>query len=120
MLAPHLPIDTPGSPLNGIAAFACAFVIVLILAGLAGACGVSAGRQDARCARSTGCSARCSACCAALLVLLAVAIVVSYTPAAASTAWRESQGAVWLHAILRELVPLVAPDAIAAARRRSV
>src|SRR4029453_5727656 len=35
MLAPHLPIGTPGSPLNGVAAFAAAFLVVLILSGLA-------------------------------------------------------------------------------------
>ncbi len=34
-LAPHLPIGMPGSALNGIAAFACAFLVILIVAGLA-------------------------------------------------------------------------------------
>ena len=45
-----------------------------------------------------------------LLVLLAIAIVVAHTPASSSAAWRESHGAVWLDAMLRELMPLVAPE----------
>ena len=44
-----------------------------------------------------------------VLVLLALATVVAFTPASASPAWRESQGADWLNSILRELVPSLAP-----------
>jgi hypothetical protein len=44
-----------------------------------------------------------------VLVLLALATIVAYTPATASPAWRESQGAAWLNSILRELVPSLAP-----------
>jgi membrane protein required for colicin V production len=55
-----------------------------------------------------------------LLVLLAIAIVVAHTPAASSAAWRESHGAVWLDAMLRELMPLVAPDATDAPPQRTV
>src|SRR5438067_348674 len=40
-LAPHLPLGTPGSHLNAIAAFACAFLIVLVIWGI-GARAVSA------------------------------------------------------------------------------
>ena len=119
LLAPHLPIGTAGSPLNGIAAFACAFVIVLILSGLA-ARAVSAlvGKTLLRpLDRLLG---AVFGLLRGVLVLLAVAIVVSYTPAASSSAWRESHGAVWLNAILRDLVPLVAPDAIEAPAGRTV
>jgi len=119
VLAPHLPIGTPGSPLNGIAAFACAFLIVLILSGLA-ARAVSAlvGKTLLRpLDRLLGAA---FGVLRGVLVLLAVAIVVSYTPAASAAAWRESHGAVWLNAILRELVPLVAPDAIEAPAGRTV
>ena len=35
--------------------------------------------------------------------------IVSFTPASASPAWRESQGAEWLNSILRELLPSLAP-----------
>ncbi|HEY2190487.1 MAG TPA: CvpA family protein [Caldimonas sp.] len=119
VLAPHLPVGTPGSPLNGIAAFAAAFLVVLILSGLA-ARAVSAlvGKTLLRpLDRLLG---AVFGFLRGLLVLLAVAIVVSYTPVASSTAWRESHGAVWLNAILGELVPLVSPDSIAPATKRSV
>jgi hypothetical protein len=62
MLAPHLPIGTAGSPLNGIAAFAAAFVIVLILCGLA-ARAVSA-LVGKTLLRPPDCSAQRSAFCA--------------------------------------------------------
>jgi membrane protein required for colicin V production len=119
VLAPHLPIGTPGSPLNGIAAFAAAFLVVLILSGLA-ARAVSAlvGKTLLRpLDRLLG---AVFGFLRGLLVLLAVTIVVSYTPVASSTAWRESHGAVWLNAILRELVPLIAPGAIAPPAKHSV
>ena len=45
-----------------------------------------------------------------VLVLLALATIVSYTPATASPAWRESQGAAWLNSILRELMPFISPE----------
>jgi membrane protein required for colicin V production len=111
VLAPHLPVGVPGSPLNGVAAFACAFVIVLILAGFA-ARAVSAlvGKTLLRpLDRLLG---AVFGVLRGVLVLLALAIVVSYTPLASSDAWRDSRGALWLTAALRELLPLVAPDAL--------
>ena len=45
----------------------------------------------------------------AYVVLLVLALVVSYSPAAMSPAWRESHGAAWLGSILGELTPFVAP-----------
>src|SRR6476619_4828963 len=108
VLAPHLPIGMPGSPLNGIAAFACAFLIVLVLWGL-GARAVSAlvGKTLLRpLDRLLG---AVFGVARGVLVLLALAAVISYTPASASDAWRESHGAVWLNAIVHELMPLLAP-----------
>ena len=108
MLAPHLPLGTPGSPLNGIAAFACAFVIVLVLWGLgaravAALVGKTLLRPLDRLLGAVFGLAR------GVLVLLALAAIVSFTPAGASLAWRESQGAAWLDAMLRELLPSLAP-----------
>ncbi|HEY2558408.1 MAG TPA: CvpA family protein [Caldimonas sp.] len=119
LLAPHLPIATPGSPLNNIAAFAAAFLIVLILSGLAArAISALVGKTLLRpLDRLLG---AVFGILRGLLVLLAVAIVVSFTPLASSTAWRESYGAVWLNTILHELVPLVAPNAIEPPAQRSV
>ena len=108
VLAPHLPIGTPGSPLNGIAAFACAFLIVLVLWGL-GARAVSAlvGKTLLRpLDRLLG---AVFGLVRGVLVLLALATIISFTPATASPAWRESQGAAWLNSILREVLPSLAP-----------
>jgi membrane protein required for colicin V production len=108
-LAPHLPIGAPGSPLNGIAAFACAFLVVLVLWGL-GARGVSAliGKTLLRpLDRLLG---AIFGLARGVLVLLALATIVSYTPATTSEAWRESRGAAWLNSILRELMPLISPE----------
>jgi membrane protein required for colicin V production len=119
MLAPHLPIGAPGSPLNGIAAFAVAFVIVLVLCGLA-ARAVSAlvGKTLLRpLDRLLGAA---FGVLRGILVLLVTAIVVSYTPAASSAAWRESRGAVWLNAVLHDLLPLVSPERIEPPTGRNV
>jgi membrane protein required for colicin V production len=111
LIAPHLPVGAPGSALNGIAAFACAFLIALILSGLAArAISALVGKTLLRpLDRLLG---AVFGVLRGLLVLLALAIVVAYTPIGSSAAWRESHGAAWLNTILRELVPLVAPEAI--------
>ena len=101
-------IGTPGSPLNGIAAFACAFLVVLVLWGLgaravAALVGKTLLRPLDRLLGAVFGLAR------GLLVLLALATIVLYTPASASPAWRESQGAAWLNSILHELLPSLAP-----------
>ncbi len=94
--------------MNGIVAFACAFLIVLVLWGL-GARAVSAlvGKTPLRpLDRLLGAvfgEAR------GVLVLLALATIVSFTPATASAAWRESHGAAWLNSIVRELMPSFSP-----------
>ena len=109
LLAPHLPIGTAGSSLNGIAAFACAFLIVLVLWGL-GARAVSAlvGKTLLRpLDRLLG---AVFGLARGVLVLLALAIFVAYTPAAGAQAWRESHGAAWLDSIVRELLPSLLPS----------
>ena len=108
VLAPHIPVGTPGSPLNVIVAFASAFLVVLILSGFA-ARGVSAlvGKTVLRpLDRFLG---ALFGVARALLVLLVLAAVVSFTPAMTSDAWRESHGAAWLDSIVRELMPRGSP-----------
>ena len=110
LLGPHLPVGTPGSPLNGIAAFACAFLVVLVLWGF-GARAVSSlvGKTLLRpLDRLLG---ALFGLARGVLVLLALTMIVAYTPAAASPAWRESQGAAWLNSVLREMLPSLAPSA---------
>jgi membrane protein required for colicin V production len=109
LLAPHLPIGAPGSPLNGIAAFACAFLVVLVLWGIA-ARAVSAlvGKTLLRpLDRLLG---ALFGLARGVLVLLVLAMIVSYTPATASPAWRQSVGAAWLSSILGGAMPFVAPE----------
>ena len=118
-IAPHLSIGSPGSSLNGIAAFAIAFLIALVVCGLA-ARAVSAlvGKTPLKpLDRLLGIA---FGVLRGVLVLLAVAIVVGHTPASSSAAWRGSYVAGWLDAMLRELMPLVAPDANEPAQRRTV
>jgi len=117
LLAPHLPIGTPGSPLNGLAAFACAFLIVLVLWGL-GARAVSALVRKTLLRPVDRLLGAVFGLARAVLVLLVLAMLVSYTSVSASPAWRESQGARWLNSILGQLVPsLVSPSREPAARR---
>ena len=117
LIAPHLSIASPS--LNHIAAFAIAFVIALVVCGLA-ARAISAliGKTPLKpLDRLLGAA---FGVLRGLLVLLVIAIVVAHTPAASSAAWRESHGAAWLNAMLHELMPLVAPDAPDAQPQRSV
>jgi membrane protein required for colicin V production len=116
LLAPHLPIGSPGSPLNALAAFACAFLVVLVLWGF-GARAVSALVRKTLLRPVDRLLGAVFGLARGVLVLLVLAMVVSYTPAGASPAWRESQGARWLNAILGQLVPSLAPlNTVPAAR----
>ncbi len=105
----HLPIGAPGSPLNSIAAFACAFLLVLVLWGLgtravSALVGKSLLRPLDRLLGAVFGLAR------GVLVLLALATIVAYTPATTSPAWRESHGAAWLNSILHQLLPSLVPE----------
>jgi membrane protein required for colicin V production len=107
-LAPYLPIGSRESALNGVAAFACAFLLVLVLWGL-GARVVSAfvGRTLLR-PLDRGLGAVFGLLRGAV-VLLAIATLFAFTPLGETEAWRGSVGAVWLNAVLRELLPLASP-----------
>jgi membrane protein required for colicin V production len=107
-LAPYLPIGSRGSALNGVAAFACAFVLVLVLSGLlARIVSALVGRTLLR-PLDRGLGALFGLL-RGVVVLLAVATLFAFTPLGTAEAWRDSVGAVWLNAMLRELVPLVSP-----------
>src|SRR6516165_4888494 len=113
MIAPHLSIAAPS--LNHIAAFA----IALVVCGLAArAISALVGKTPLKpLDRLLGAA---FGVLRGLLVLLAIAIVVAHTPASSSAAWRESHAAVWLDAMLRELMPLVAPEMTEPTLRRAV
>lgn len=110
-LAPVLPVGTAGGALNHAVAFALAFVVALLLWALA-----------SRLLRALIHATPLQAVDRVLgggfgllrgaVLLLAVATVVLLTPAQGAPAWRHSQGAAWLTAVLSGLKPVL-PDAIA-------
>jgi membrane protein required for colicin V production len=103
LLAPYLPIGSAGSALNRGVAFASAFLVVLVLWSLAVSALIAATplRLLDRFFGALFGLAR------GVLVLLAIALLLSLSPAGQMKEWRESQGAFWLNAILRELAPLL-------------
>ena len=115
-VAPHLPIGAAGSGLNRGAAFASAFLAVLIVWSLL-ARGVSAliGATPLRpLDRLLGAAFGLAR---GVVVLLVVATLVAYTPLARSEAWRQSVGAVWLGEMLHGLLPLVPAGSASPLRR---
>ena len=107
LLAPHLPVGEAGSTLNRGAAFACAFLGVLVVWSLAARAVASLiGKTPLRpLDRLLGAVFGWGR---GALVLLAFAALVAYTPAVRSEAWRGSVGAVWLNAGLQVLLPWLA------------
>jgi membrane protein required for colicin V production len=108
LLGGYLPIGEAGSTLNRVAAFASAFVIVLLLWGLG-------ARAIARLVRATPLRPLDRLLGAAfglargVLVLLALTAVLAYTPLGRAAAWQESQGAAWLGELRRVVLSWVSP-----------
>jgi membrane protein required for colicin V production len=119
MLAPHLPIGSRGSDLNRVVAFACAFLLVLVLWGLVARIVSAFVERTVLRPLDRGLGAVFGLLRGAV-VLLAVATVFAFTPLGQTQAWRASLGAVWLNAVLRELVPLVSPGPAGRPAARSV
>ena len=107
----RLPVGTPGSALNLVAAFALTFIVALIAWGLAARLVrmlVSASPLSVA-DRMLGAA---FGLMRGLVLLLVIATLVAMTPAARSPAWGESQGAAWLDAMLQGLKPVL-PSEIA-------
>jgi len=108
-LAPHLSIGAAGSPLNLVAAVALVFLVTLVVWGIL-------SRLARTLIRATPLSPVDRVLGAAFglarggLVLLVLAVLVGYTPAARSPAWRQSIGAAWLGSAVRGLGPLLPSD----------
>ena len=108
-VAPYLPVGEPGSALNHGAAFACTFIVALIVWGLS-------AKLIRMLIRATPLSVLDRILGAgfgivrAMIVLLALATVVGLTPMMKSPAWQQSVGAVWLQSALRGLKPVLPPD----------
>ncbi len=105
-LAPYIPLGSPGSSLNHGIALVCAFVGTLVAWGLA-------ARLLRLVVRATPLSPIDRLLGGAFgllrggLLLLLVAAVMAVSPWAASPAWRQSAGAIWLNATLQGLKPLL-------------
>ncbi len=109
-LAPYLPVGEAGSALNRGVAFACAFLVVLVLWSMASRAVASLiGKTPLKpLDRLLG---ALFGIARGVVVLLALTTAVAYTPALRSEAWQASRGAVWLNAALQELLPWLAPAA---------
>ena len=110
-IAPYLPLGAAGSALNLGAAFACAFILVLIAWTLmarfvSALIGATPLRPLDRLLGAAFGLAR------GVLVLLAVAALIAYTPAVRSAAWQESTGARVLESLLRQLLPVLPAHAV--------
>ena len=109
MIAPHMPVSTPGSPLNTAASFAAVFVLALIVWSLA-------AKLIRLLIRATPLSipdrllGAVFGAARALVLLVAATTLVLMTPAARSPDWRGSQGGQWLTVVLAETKSLLPPE----------
>jgi membrane protein required for colicin V production len=111
LLAAHLPIGAPGSALQQGAAFAIAFVGVLIAWSLAARLIQMVIHATPLTLIDRVLGAGFGLLRGAVL-LLALATVVAFTPAAKARPWQDSVGAAWLGAALQGLKPVL-PDEVA-------
>lgn len=104
LVQPHTSIGQPGSALNHAVAFASVFFLTLLLWGLG-------ARLVRLLIRATPLSSFDRVLGAGfgvvrgLLVLLVVALVLGFTPVAKWPSWQRSQGADWLNAVVKEIMP---------------
>lgn len=109
VVAPYIPVGEPGSALKHGAAFACTFVVALIVWSLAARLlrmvihATPLSLVDRFLGAGFGLAR-------GMIVLLALATVIGLTPLMKSAAWQQSVGAVWLQSVLRGLKPVLPPD----------
>jgi membrane protein required for colicin V production len=104
--AAQLPVGEPGSLLNHGAAFACVFIVVLIVWSVL-ARGIAALVKKTPLSPLDRLFGAGFGVLRAGVVLLAFATLIGYTPAVQSPAWRASAGAAALEAALQALLPLL-------------
>jgi membrane protein required for colicin V production len=102
----HLPVGTPGSAVNHAAAFACTFVLALLVWALL----ARLVRMLISASPLSGLDRLLGACFGvlrALVLMLAVTTAVAMTPAVHSSAWQRSHGVAWLSVVLQGLKPVL-------------
>lgn len=105
-VGPHLPVGTPGGPLNHATAFVLCFIVAIVAWSLL-------SRLLRLLIQATPLSIPDRALGAGfgllrgVVLLLAVATVVALTPAARSPQWRTSHGAMWLNTAMQGLKPVL-------------
>jgi membrane protein required for colicin V production len=105
----YLPAGEPGSALKHGVAFACVFLLVLVIWGLA-------ARLVRSLIRATPLSPLDRVLGAAfgllrgMLALLVLTAAVGFLPLVNSPAWQQSQGAVWLQTLLQGLRPWLSKE----------
>jgi membrane protein required for colicin V production len=104
LVQPHTSIGQPGSALNHAVAFACVFLVSLVLWGIG-------ARLVRLLIRATPLSSLDRLLGAAfglvrgLLVLLLLVLVLGFTPVAKWPSMQRSQGVAWLNAVVKEIMP---------------
>lgn len=106
LAAPYLPVGSPGSALNHAAAFIACFLAALLVWGLIARLIRMLVRATPLSLADRGLGAGFGLLRGAVL-LLALATVVALTPAAQSTGWQRSHGALWLNMSLQGLKPVL-------------
>jgi membrane protein required for colicin V production len=114
-VAPYLPIGAAGSALNRGAAFASAFLALLIVWSLL-ARAISALIAATPLRPFDRLLGAAFGFVRGLVVLLVAATVIAYTPLAQSPAWRQSAGAALLESALLQLLPLLPAHSVPPAR----
>ncbi len=104
LVQPHTSIGQPGSALNHAVAFASVFLVSLVLWGL----GARLVRVLIRATPLSSLDRLLGAgfgLVRGFFVLLLLALVLGFTPVAKWPSWQRSQGAAWLNAVVKEIMP---------------
>ena len=118
-IAPYLPVGPVGSPLNVVASFACAFIVVLIVWGLMARM-ISAAVKRTLLSAVDRLLGAMFGVLRGVFALLAIVAVLSLSPVVTTQAWRESTGVTWSSAVLREWMPYLSPPRNVAPAGRGV
>lgn len=105
-ISPWLPFGTPGSALQQGLAFAIGFLIVLVVWGI-GARLVSMLIKATPLRPIDRLLGAVFGIARGVVVLLVAAMLIAWSPAAKSEAWRSSIGAPWLDALLHTVLPML-------------